>query len=236
MGTAHRIKEGLPTNGSVASYAATDALRIELGSPQVGADLVRRALDIVISALVLTVLAPLMIVIALLVKRQSLGPAIFTQFRLGRGCKPFRFYKFRTMYTDWPTRFPRLADFRFDPKEMDSVYLQLADDPRISPLGRFLRNTSLDELPNFWNILRGEMTLVGPRPELPEMLPYYETLEKFEVKPGVTGMAQICGRGALNFPDTVRLDVDYVRDRSLRLDFRILVGTVRAVLGQAGAY
>jgi lipopolysaccharide/colanic/teichoic acid biosynthesis glycosyltransferase len=196
----------------------------------------KRTLDILVSTVALTLGLPVLALLAILIKRESPGPAIFSQERLGRHCRPFRFYKFRTMYTDWPTRFPQLASFDFDKGTLDQVFLQMADDPRVTPLGAFLRRTSLDELPNFWNILRGDMTLVGPRPELPAMLPYYESHEKFEVTPGLTCWAQILGRGELNFPETVRLDVQYVRERSFLVDLRILVGTFRAVFTGQGAY
>ncbi|HEX2035707.1 MAG TPA: sugar transferase [Chloroflexota bacterium] len=198
-----------------------------------------RALDIIISALALILSAPVLAVIALLIKLESPGPAIFCQWRLGQHCRPFRFYKFRTMYADWPQRFPHLAHlatFQFDRQSLDRVFLQQADDPRVTPLGRFLRRTSLDELPNFWNVLRGEMSLVGPRPEVPEMLPYYESMDKFSVKPGLTCWAQIEGRGELSFLDTLRLDERYVRQRSAMIDLKILAGTLWAVFGGRGAY
>ena len=200
------------------------------------AETVTRIVDIGVSALALAAAAPLMAILVLLIKRESPGPAILVQWRLGKDCRPFRFYKFRTMYVDWPQRFPELAGFQFDRTALEQVYLQHAADPRVTPLGRLLRRSSLDELPNFWNILLGDMSLVGPRPELPDMLEYYETTEKFRVKPGLTCWAQILGRGELNFPDTVRLDIKYVRERSLLVDLKILIGTVRAVFGGVGAY
>ncbi len=199
-------------------------------------DCVRRGLDIVAAGLALLVGLPLMGLMAILIKVESPGPAILAQWRLGQGCQPFRFYKFRTMYTDWPARFPHLARFDFEPQALDQVYLQIKDDPRVTPLGRLLRRTSIDEWPNFWNILCGDMALVGPRPELPAMLPYYETREKFQVKPGLTCWAQVLGRGELNFPDTVALDIKYVRERSLWVDLSILLATVRAVFTGKGAY
>jgi lipopolysaccharide/colanic/teichoic acid biosynthesis glycosyltransferase len=199
----------------------------------------KRALDVLVTAPALAAAAPLMALIALSIKLESPGPAIYSQWRLGRECRPFRFHKFRTMYADWPSRFPELAHraaFAFDPRALDRVYLQLRDDPRVTPFGRFLRRTSLDELPNLWHVLRGEMSLVGPRPEVPEMLPYYETREKFSVKPGLTCWAQILGRGELSFQETLALDLRYVREHSLEVDRRILVGTVGAIAGGRGAF
>jgi lipopolysaccharide/colanic/teichoic acid biosynthesis glycosyltransferase len=200
------------------------------------AALVKRSFDIGVALGLLVVSSPLMGVVAVLIKRESPGPAIFSQWRLGEHCRPFRFYKFRTMYSDWPSRFPELASFDFDKERLDEVFLQQEVDPRVTPLGRVLRRTSLDELPNLWNILVGQMTLVGPRPELPEMLPYYPNREKFGVKPGLTGWAQIRGRGQLNFLDTLALDLEYVRTRSLRIDLRILAETLVAVTTGRGAY
>jgi lipopolysaccharide/colanic/teichoic acid biosynthesis glycosyltransferase len=201
-----------------------------------GAAALKRALDTVVALGLLIATSPLMAVLAVLIKRESPGPAIFGQWRLGQGCQPFRFYKFRTMYADWPTRYPELAAFAFDMNRLEEVFLQREEDPRVTPLGRHLRRTSLDELPNLWNILVGQMSLVGPRPELPEMLPYYAMRDKFDVKPGLTGWAQIRGRGELNFPDTLALDLEYVRRRSLLLDLRILAETAKAVVIGRGAY
>jgi len=112
------------------------------------------------------------------------------------------------------------------------------NDPRVTPQGRWLRRLSVDELPNFWNVLTGDMALVGPRPEIPEMLPYYkgEMLEKFLVRPGVTGLAQISGRGRLGFYETVDLDVSYVRNRSFLLDLRIMARTVALIILRDGAF
>lgn len=201
-----------------------------------GALAAKRALDIVVALGALIVTAPVLAVLALLIRRESPGPALFCQERLGQHCRPFRFYKFRTMYTDWPSRYPTLATFTFDAGHPEQIFLQQQHDPRVTPLGRFLRRTSLDELPNFWNILCGQMSLVGPRPEVPQMLPYYPGLEKFAVKPGLTGWAQIKGRGELNFSDGLALDHEYLQRRSLGLDLQILIGTVRAVITGHGAY
>jgi lipopolysaccharide/colanic/teichoic acid biosynthesis glycosyltransferase len=209
-----------PPGVDVAAVRSVEARPVAPMGPAAAA--LKRGLDIAVALGVLAASAPLMGILAVLIKRESQGPAIFSQWRLGQDCRPFRFYKFRTMYADWPTRFPELAGFNFDKDRMEQVYLH--------------RRTSLDELPNFWNILVGQMSLVGPRPELPDMLPYYPTRDKFAVKPGLTCWAQIRGRGELNFPDTLAMDLEYVRTRSLRIDVRILAETVKAVVTGRGAY
>jgi lipopolysaccharide/colanic/teichoic acid biosynthesis glycosyltransferase len=166
------------------------------------------------------------------------GPGLFFQHRVGVGQRLFRFVKFRTMYVDARERFPHLYAYRYSSDELPSLKFKSDDDPRVTPQGRWLRRLSVDELPNFWNVLTGEMALVGPRPEIPEMLPYYkgEMLEKFAVRPGVTGLAQISGRGRLGFYETVDLDVYYVRNRSFLLDLRIMTRTVALIILRDGAF
>jgi lipopolysaccharide/colanic/teichoic acid biosynthesis glycosyltransferase len=151
--------------------------------------------------------------------------------------RPFVFWKFRTMRNDSRQRYPQLFAFEGKEEALSSLYLQIPEDPRVSRLGRFLRRTSLDELPNFWNVLKGDIALVGPRPEMVEMARYYRTWErlKFKVKPGITGQAQVSGRGLLNFPETVRQDVDYVLRRSRWTDVRLLLKTVMAMIKGSGA-
>jgi lipopolysaccharide/colanic/teichoic acid biosynthesis glycosyltransferase len=200
------------------------------------AEVVRRLWDIVASLLVLGLGWPIWVLIALLIKLDSPGPALYVSQRIGKNRKPFTFYKFRTMYVNAGDILPEQHAFEFDLNDLDSVYLQLEKDPRVTRIGRFLRTTSLDEVPNFINILLGQMTLVGPRPEAPEMLKYYSRHLKFQVKPGLTCLAQTSGRGQLNFPDTVRLDEEYVMTRSLWLDLKILLKTVWVVVTRHGAY
>jgi lipopolysaccharide/colanic/teichoic acid biosynthesis glycosyltransferase len=193
----------------------------------------------VASALLLVVFLPVILVLMVLIRLESPGSPVFVQDRVALGGRrPFRFVKLRTMYADSRQRFPELYDFGFAGKKLQDIKLQLRDDPRVTPLGRFLRRTSLDELPNLWHVVKGDMRLVGPRPELWEMLTHYEarTLRKFAVKPGVTGYAQIHGRGDLSFAETVALDLRYVDEASVATDLRCLWQTVRAVLAQDGAH
>ncbi|MHB8682697.1 MAG: sugar transferase [Dehalococcoidia bacterium] len=199
---------------------------------------VLRALDIIVATMVLIATFPFMIVLAVMIRRDSAGPALFVQHRLARGERTFRFVKFRTMVADARTRFPELYAYHYSEDEVRTLYFKTQDDPRLTRVGRWLRKTSLDELPNFINVLLGQMTLVGPRPEIPEMLPYYSAEQrlKFTVKPGITGPAQINGRGLLSFQDTVGMDCRYVTERSLLGDLKILCRTARAIVHDPGAF
>ena len=221
-GTRPQPRTCSPARATVARPAPAPIL---LTDPPAYA-IAKRGLDIVVSALMLLVTCPILLVIALLIKLDSPGPTIFVQERLGRGLRPFRFYKFRTMRLDAQRTHPGLYAFEFDPDRLDRAFLVVRDDPRVTRVGRPLRRFSLDELPNLVNVLRGEISLVGPRPEIPQMLPYYETTLKFSVPPGVTGLAQVGGRGKLSFLETVRLDEQYVFHRSFGYDLRILCATL----------
>lgn len=197
-----------------------------------------RAVEVAVALAALILTLPITLLLALLIRLTSPGPALFFQHRLGRGAKPFRFVKFRTMHVDARQRFPELYAYSYDDETIQRMKFKLDNDPRLTAVGRVLRKTSLDELPNFWNVVRGDMALVGPRPEIPEMLPYYKGVmrRKFDVRPGVTGLAQVSGRGYLGFMDTVALDLEYVRRRSVRYDLWILVRTVKKVLTGDGAF
>ena len=197
-----------------------------------------RVCGFVVALVALIVFTPVMAVIAVIIKLDTPGPVLFFQRRIGLNGKPFWFVKFRTMYVDARERFPELYEYRYDEDELRSLHFKVKDDPRVTPQGRWLRRTTLDELPNFWNVLTGQMALVGPRPEIPEMMPYYEgrMLKKFSVRPGITGLAQCSGRGDLDFLETVEMDVRYVETRSLALDLWILWHTVVSVLLARGAF
>jgi sugar transferase EpsL len=175
----------------------------------------KRAFDIVVSAVLLVVLAPLVAVIALAVRAQLGRPVLFRQVRAGRYGRPFTMRKFRTM-----------RDIR------DAQGGLLPDDARVTRLGSFLRSTSLDELPELWNVLIGEMSLVGPRPLLPEYLPLYSPAQarRHEVRSGITGWAQVNGRNALTWERRFELDVYYVDHRSFLFDLRILLSTIATVV------
>ncbi len=196
-------------------------------------------LERVFASVALVSLLPVILVLMLIVKLESPGPALFIQERIGRhGRRPFRFAKLRTMYTDAATRFPDLCAYSFSKQEVGDVKLSLKDDPRVTPFGKWLRRTSLDELPNFWHVVVGDMALVGPRPEMWKMLPYYDsrTMRKFDVLPGITGYAQICGRGDLTFDETIEYDLAYIKDKSMRTDLLVLFRTVGCTLARKGAF
>lgn len=197
----------------------------------------KRLLDLAIAVPAALVTLPLAAAVALAVRLDSPGPALFRQTRLGPG-GPFLFLKFRTMYSDAADRFPELYDYAAIAAQAGRVPLKTATDPRVTRLGRWLRRTSLDELPNLWNVIAGQMSLVGPRPEIPELLPCYDEEHRqiFRVKPGLTGLPQVRGRNTLTVAETIELDLEYARNVSLALDLRILMRTVPAVLKGADAY
>jgi Undecaprenyl-phosphate galactose phosphotransferase WbaP len=197
----------------------------------------KRAFDIVGAIVLGLVFAPLMLVIALLLRRQG-GPVIYGHRRIGRDGKPFECMKFRSMVPDADRVLRELLESH---PELRAEWLRdhkLRSDPRITALGRFLRRTSLDELPQIWNVLQGEMSLVGPRPVVrEELMRYGRCLPIYlSAKPGITGLWQVTGRNDTNYRRRVALDVYYVRRRNLLLDLYILFKTTRVVLGGGGAY
>ncbi|GAA4907550.1 exopolysaccharide biosynthesis polyprenyl glycosylphosphotransferase [Stackebrandtia albiflava] len=196
--------------------------------------LVKEGFDRAGAALLLTALAPVMLAIGWLVRRSSPGGALFSQVRIGRDGRPFTIWKFRTMYIDAEARRVELSHLN----ESDSVLFKIRDDPRVTPIGRRLRRLSLDELPQLWNVLRGDMSLVGPRPPLPSEVAAYpdDVRRRLAVKPGLTGLWQISGRSDLPWEEAVRLDLRYVEHWSLSLDLVILARTLTAVLRSSGAY
>ncbi|GIW71286.1 MAG: hypothetical protein KatS3mg102_0828 [Planctomycetota bacterium] len=196
--------------------------------------LCKRAFDLVVASAALVVLSPLMALIALLIKRDSPGPVLFAQLRAGEGGRPFRMLKFRTMVADAEQRLEAVVDL----ERLAEPVFKLADDPRVTRVGRWLRRTSLDELPQLWNVLKGEMSLVGPRPEELRLVERYDEWQRrrLKVRPGMTGLQQVTARGALaSLGERVRLDVYYIRNQSLLLDLWILVRTVWAVVRGRGA-
>ena len=207
----------------------------------------KRVIDIVGSAAILIVLSPLLLAIAVAIKLSSPGGVIFRQERLGRHGVGFTLFKFRSMYaqsdaTPHKEFIKRYiaggSDAHADATPSGAVY-KLMKDPRVTPIGRLLRKTSLDEFPQLFNVLRGDMSLVGPRPPIRYELEGYALWHRrrlLEAKPGVTGLWQVTGRSSLRFDDMVRLDLRYARGWSLWLDLKILLRTARVVLSGAGAY
>jgi lipopolysaccharide/colanic/teichoic acid biosynthesis glycosyltransferase len=208
-------------------------------------DAVKRLLDATLSVMLLILLAPLLALVGALVKLTSPGPVLFKQQRVGLMMQPFVMLKFRTMEVNAAPAIHQefVSAFikgRRDGDESDSNRVfKIVKDPRITPIGHFLRRTSLDELPQFWNVLRGDMSLGGPRPPLPYEVAHYQTwhLRRIaEAKPGVTGLWQVKGRSRTTFDEMVRLDLQYVKNRSLWMDLRILFATPRAVVSGKGAW
>lgn len=181
--------------------------------------MIKRSFDMLTSAIAFVVLLPIFTLVALLIRSKLGSPVFFRQIRPGKDGKPFQMVKFRTMLD-----------------ATDKRGNSLPDDQRMTPFGTFLRSTSLDELPELWNVLKGDMSLIGPRPLLMEYLPLYseEQYRRHEVRPGVTGWAQVNGRNAISWEDKFKLDVWYVDNRSFWLDLKILFLTVKKVLVRDG--
>jgi lipopolysaccharide/colanic/teichoic acid biosynthesis glycosyltransferase len=201
---------------------------------------VKRAIDLMGSVVGLIVLAPVMLVIAVAIKVSSPGPVFFRQHRLGQNGVTFSVFKFRSMYAraDATPHIEFIKQYIAGAAAEGAVY-KLTQDSRVTAIGRFLRKTSLDELPQLFNVLRGEMSLVGPRPPIPYELEGYDVWHRrrvLEAKPGITGLWQVTGRSRLRFDDMVRLDLRYATRWSLWLDLKILIRTVRVVLSGTGAY
>lgn len=195
-----------------------------------------RVFDLAIVCPLLLVCAPLMIGVAVLIRLTSRGPALMRQIRIGQNERPFTMFKFRTMYLDAddaPLRQMNVRELSGDPEPgtSDGVF-KLQADRRITKLGRLLRRFSVDELPQLFNVLRGEMSVVGPRPSLPWEVELFtpEQRRRHECRPGITGLWQVSGRNRLSMPEMLALDLVYVRSKSLALDLRILCRTPRAVL------
>src|ERR671935_2780661 len=183
----------------------------------------KRVMDVVVSALVLVAVIPLWVVVAVAIRLDSPGPVLFVQERIGFKGKRFRCFKFRTMQVDAEAR---LAEMRRRGEVEGPVY-KLRRDPRVTRVGRWLRRTSLDELPQLLNVLRGEMSLVGPRPCIPYELEHYQPVhwQRLSVKPGMTGVWQVYGRSVSTFDEMVQMDLRYIREQSLLLDLKLLVKT-----------
>ena len=225
----------------------------------------QRVLDIILSTVALLVCSPVILLIGVLVKWDSPGSVLFKQVRIGINRRrhanigylgverrredlfgrPFMLYKFRTMYSNARELFPTLYQYSYNDEELAQLPIkilvsdkQASKDPRITPLGRWLRRSSLDEVPNFLNVLKGDMHLVGPRPDITQNIRYYSDahMRKLGVKPGLTGLAQIRGRGNLSFLQTNENDIEYVDNRSLVLDLRILFKTIAITCRAIGAY
>jgi exopolysaccharide biosynthesis polyprenyl glycosylphosphotransferase len=219
---------------SVRPVAGLSLLHLERPSVSGGPHLLKSVFDRVVALVLVLVAAPLLIGLALAVRLSSPGPVLFRQRRVGRAGEEFNMLKFRSMYVDAEQRLGDLHAL----SDGNQILFKMRDDPRVTRLGRILRRFSLDELPQLLNVLRGEMSLVGPRPPLPQEVALYaaDDTRRMLVKPGLTGLWQVSGRSDLSWEESVRLDLRYVDNWSMTLDLLILWKTARAVLRGSGAY
>ncbi|MBV9083625.1 MAG: exopolysaccharide biosynthesis polyprenyl glycosylphosphotransferase, partial [Acidobacteriaceae bacterium] len=194
---------------------------------------VKRFIDIVVAAVALVLLSPIMAVIAVLIKLTSPGPVIFRQARCGLNSRRFTMYKFRSMVEDADAMKQNLEHLN-----ERHVAFKLRRDPRVTPIGRFLRKYSIDEWPQFYNVLRGDMSLVGPRPPVPEEVDHYERWQKrrLRMRPGLTCLWAVMGRDRLDFNAWMRTDISYIDNWSLKLDWSIILRTIPQVLAGKGAH
>jgi exopolysaccharide biosynthesis polyprenyl glycosylphosphotransferase len=219
---------------SIRPVAGLSLLHLERPSTRSGRMLVKAVLDRLLGLALVVVLAPLFAAVAVAIRRSSPGPVLFRQIRIGVDGKPFEMLKFRSMVVDAEDRLAELETR----DEGNGVLFKIRQDPRVTTIGAWLRRYSLDELPQLWNVVRGDMSLVGPRPPLPlEVIGYSDdATRRLRVKPGVTGLWQVSGRSDLSWEESLRLDLRYVDNWSLALDATILWRTWRAVVSRSGAY
>lgn len=197
-------------------------------------EVIKRLIDVVCSFLGVLVLSPLFIIIAIIIKMTSKGPVFFSQKRVGKNGKEFDMYKFRSMVVNAEELKEKLAA----QNEMSGPMFKMKDDPRVTKVGKFIRKTSIDELPQLWNILKGDMSLVGPRPSLPKEVAQFDEwmYKRLEVKPGLTCYWQVSGRNNIDFEDWMKLDVKYVEERSLWIDIKLIFKTVFVLFGDKNAH
>jgi exopolysaccharide biosynthesis polyprenyl glycosylphosphotransferase len=195
---------------------------------------VKRIFDIILSLIGIIILLPIYLIIAISIKLDSKGPILFKQVRVGKDRKNFTIYKFRTMVVSAESK----RELQIDPTNMDNFVFQSKSDNRVTKVGSFLRNTSLDEIPQLFNVLFGNMSLVGPRPEIPDVVKYYPEnyYQRLLVLPGITGLAQVSGRGEIELGKTIYYDLTYISNFSIWYDIKILFTTAFKVFKREGAF
>ncbi|GFZ26175.1 sugar transferase [Lactobacillus corticis] len=194
----------------------------------------KRVFDFIISAIALIVLSPVFLIVAICIKHEDGGPIFYSQTRLGKGEKPFKMWKFRSMCVGAD----KMKESLISQNEVDGAMFKMKDDPRITKVGKVIRKYSIDELPQLWNVLCGDMSLVGPRPPLEREVAQYTDYDKLRllVEPGCTGLWQVTLRNDASFQQMVELDLEYISKRSLWYDFTILVRTIGVIIKPNGAY
>lgn len=194
---------------------------------------IKRFIDIFCSSLGIILLSPVFIIVGTIIKLDSKGPVIFSQKRVGKDGKEFKMYKFRSMVVNAEELKKKLMH----QNEMSGPMFKMKDDPRITKIGKFIRKTSIDELPQLINVLKGEMSLVGPRPSLPKEVAQFEPwmMRRLDVKPGLTCYWQVSGRNNIDFDDWMKLDIKYVEDRSVKLDIKLIFKTFFVLFGDKNA-
>lgn len=213
-------------NWLTARASLPNATRLQL--------MTRRILDVMTASVLMVALSPLLLVAALAVRLTSPGPILFRQTRAGKGGREFTLYKFRSMYVEAEEEQHELLDYN----EVSGPVFKIREDPRLTRVGRLLRRSSIDELPQLWNVVRGDMCLVGPRPPIPDEVEHYTDWERqrLKVKPGITCIWQVSGRSELDFETWVKMDIEYIENWSLWLDLKLLARTIPAVISGRGAY
>ncbi|WP_238903643.1 sugar transferase [Clostridium sp. YIM B02506] len=208
-------------------------LDIEREESKLMYNFIKRFIDIFCSSLGILLLSPVFIIVGTIIKLDSKGPVIFSQKRVGKDGKEFKMYKFRSMVVNAEELKKKLMH----QNEMSGPMFKMKDDPRITKIGKFIRKTSIDELPQLINVLKGEMSLVGPRPSLPKEVAQFEPwmMRRLDVKPGLTCYWQVSGRNNIDFDDWMKLDIKYVQDRSIKLDIKLIFKTVFVLFGDKNA-
>ncbi|HXV13317.1 MAG TPA: sugar transferase [Candidatus Krumholzibacteria bacterium] len=230
-----RLRPGTPSRLPTPPSAtvALDAAAIDVTEP-FGYAFAKRAFDLVVGCAILLLLVPVIPMVGLMIRMDSQGPVFYRQERVGKKGRPFKFYKFRSMRVDSD----RLRAQLESSNEMTGPVFKMKNDPRVTAVGQFLRRSSLDEIPQIFNVLKGDMSIVGPRPALPGEVAKYEAWHRrrLDVKPGITCLWQVAGRSHVGFDEWMRLDIEYMSRRSLRTDLGIFVKTIPAVIARRGAY
>lgn len=236
-GTSQRDRTRL-AGGIALRSKASEPRTLERAFRQRLLNALRRLVEIVVALVALIATGPIMLVIYIIIKLDSPGPALFRQERVGLNGKLIMFCKFRTMYSNARELYPELYTYKYSAEEIRRVRLKQIDDPRVTRVGKWLRRSTLDELPNFWSLLMGDVAIVGPRPDIAGVLPYFTQAQmvKFSVKPGITGLAQTRGRGRLRFQHQIRYDMFYAKKKSFWLDVIIVVQTIKIMFTSDGAF